>query len=469
MKWVILLADVGICGGVNVIYEHIAYAYGQGVEITIASREKLSSEDAQWHDAAECAEYKTYEECGAICYDAAIATGWNTVYDVYRINARKYVYFVQAVESRFHKNQNTVGAKLAEMTYVLPFQYITEATWIREYLCSKYGWQARLVLNGINKNIFHDSVEPYTARQEGKLRILIEGNVDNWRKNIEETVALCRRSEADEIWLMTSSKINAYEGIDRVFSKVPMRDVPRVYASCDVLVKLSLAEGMFGPPLEMFHCGGTAVIYDIEGTEEYIIHEYNALVVQKDNPETVVAAVNELKRNPGKLRSLKANAQKTAQKWRGWDCASREFYETVMELPETDERDQRALMRETRAYQSWFGLEHEEAEAVVPESVIREILQRISCHNLDVILYGAGSVAGRTIKQLSGYGIPISGVIVSSPANNPKVLLGHKVCGAAEYMGDKERNLVVIATRKYKEEILERMEQLKFPHVVCIS
>lgn len=468
MKWIILLADVGICGGVNVIYEHIAYAYRQGVEVTIVSNKKLSSKDAQWHPAAEYAQYRTYGECGELCYDIAIVTGWGTVYKTYKINARKYVYFVQAVESKFHKNQNTVSAKLAEMTYVLPFQYVTEATWIRKYLDDQYGWQAELVLNGINKKIFHDSVEPYEVRQEGRLRVLIEGNVESWRKNIEETVEICRQSDADEVWLMTSSGIDTYEGVDRVFSKVSMKDVPKVYASCDVLVKLSLVEGMFGPPLEMFHCGGTAITYDIEGAEEYIIHEYNALVAPKHETKTVVAYINELKSNPEKLQDLKKNAKKTAQKWRGWDYAAKEFYEKVIKLPKTDDKDQRALMRETKAYESWFHLQKEEEEDIVSKRVINEILQKISCYNLRVIIYGAGFVAERTIKQLSRHGITISGVVVTSLLNNPEVLLGHRVFEVARYMGEQEKNLVIIATKKYKDEILHRMQQLKFPHVVCI-
>lgn len=468
MKWIVLLAGVGICGGVNVIFEHIAYAHSQGVEVTVVSNKKLSSMDMKWHAAAECAEYKTYEECNGLCYDIAIVTGWDTVYEIYKINAKKYVYFVQAVESRFHKNQNTLGARLAEMTYVLPFQYVTEATWIRKYLSDRYGWQAELILNGINKSIFAGKVEPYAARQQGSLRVLVEGNVENWRKNVENTVEVCRQSEADEIWLMTSSDISAYEGVDRVFSKVPIRDVPKIYASCDVLVKLSLVEGMFGPPLEMFHCGGTAITYDIEGAEEYIIHEYNALVAPKYDTKTVVTYINELKRNHEKLCTLKMNAMNTAQKWRGWECASKEFYEKVTGLPETDEKDKRTLMLETKAYEGWFHLQPEECADIVSKSVIKEIVQKLSCNKLNAIIYGAGDAAEKTIKELSKYDIIISGVAVTSLLNNSTVLLGHKVNEIIQYVHTKDECLIIIATTKYKDEIMQKLQQLDFPNVICI-
>lgn len=468
MKWIILLADVGICGGVNVIFEHIAYAYEQGVEVTIVSSHKLSSEDVQWHSAGKCAAYKTYEECDGLYYDIAIVTGWATVYEAYKVNAGKYVYFVQAVESRFHKNQNAIGAKLAEMTYVLPFHYVTEASWIRKYLSDMYGWHAELVLNGINKHIFHDNVKPYAARQEGRLRVLIEGKVDSWRKNIEETIDVCNQSEADEIWLMTSSDVHSYEGVDKVFSRIPMRDVPKIYASCDVLVKLSLVEGMFGPPLEMFHCSGTAITYDIEGAEEYIVHGYNALVAPKYDTKAVVDHINELKKNREKLNYLKTNAKNTARKWRGWDHASKEFYEKVMRLPETDERDKRALMMETKAYEGWFHLQPEEFTDIISKSAMKKIVQKLSGEMLNAVIYGAGYAAEKTIKELSKHEIAISGVAVTSSDKNPDVLLGHKVNEITQYIHKKEKCLIIVATTKYKDEILQKLQQLNFPNIICI-
>lgn len=468
MKWIILLADARICGGVNVIFEHIAYAHSQGVEVTVVSSKKLSAVDMQWHYAADCAEYRTYEECSGVFYDVAIVTGWNTAYEVYQIQARKYVYFVQAVESRFHKNQNTMGAKLAEMTYVLPFQYVTEASWIRKYLSDMYGWQAELIQNGINKNVFHDKVRPYVARQKGKLRVLVEGNVESWRKNVEDTVKVCRQSEADEIWLLTSSDIRMYEGVDRVFSKIPMRDVPRIYASCDVLVKLSLVEGMFGPPLEMFHCGGTAITYDIEGAEEYIVHGYNALVAPKDDLEIVLSYINELKRNSEELSILKRNAKNTAQKWRGWEYASEEFYEKISGLPEADEKDKRMLMLAAKAYEGWFHLQSEEYEKIVSVSAMKEIVHRLFTENLDAVIYGAGYAAEKTVAELSEHGIVVSGVAVTSLSDNPNALLGHEVHEITHYIYEKEKYLIIIATTKYKDEILQKVRQLDFPNAICI-
>jgi len=92
-------------------------------------------------------------------------------------------------------------------------------------------------------------------------------------KNVEKTIELCLQSDADEIWLLTSTEISEYPGVDKCFSRVAIEKTPEIYRSCDVLVKLSYVEGMFGPPLEMFHCGGTAIVYDVTGHDEYIKHK----------------------------------------------------------------------------------------------------------------------------------------------------------------------------------------------------
>ena len=55
--------------------------------------------------------------------------------------------------------------------------------------------------------------------------------------------------------------------------------MPPIYGSADVLVKASNAEGMFGPPLEMFSTGGTAVAWHVQGAEEYMSDRYNSLLV----------------------------------------------------------------------------------------------------------------------------------------------------------------------------------------------
>ena len=163
-------------------------------------------------------------------------------------------------------------------------------------------------------------------------RVLVEGPVDVEYKNVPASIRLAKEAGADEIWLLTSSAVEQYERVDKVFSQVPIHETPEIYRSCDLLLKLSYVEGMFGPPLEIFHCGGTALVYDVTGHDEYIIHDENSYVVQRDNEEEVVRLLRSLKENPQELERLKQGAARTAASWPGWERASEEFEQALVEI-----------------------------------------------------------------------------------------------------------------------------------------
>ena len=140
------------------------------------------------------------------------------------------------------------------------------------------------------------------------------------------------KSNASEVWLLTSSEIKSFKGVDRVFSRIPVKDCAKIYRSCDLIVKLSYVEGMFGPPLEMFHCGGTCIVYDVTGHDEYIKDGYNGYVVKTDDDEKVVEYINKLCEDKKELNRLKKNALATANKWPSWKESSGEFYEAVKNI-----------------------------------------------------------------------------------------------------------------------------------------
>ncbi|WP_163446713.1 glycosyltransferase, partial [Escherichia coli] len=90
-------------------------------------------------------------------------------------------------------------------------------------------------------------------------------------------------------------------------------------------VKLSTVEGMFGPPLEIYHTGGTSISYDVTGYDEYIEHNVNGLVSFSRQNQEIIEFINRLKDNPNELAQLKANALATAEKWPDWESSSKEF------------------------------------------------------------------------------------------------------------------------------------------------
>lgn len=325
MKCAILLASPDISGGSYVIFEHAIRMMEQGEEITIITETEFNKDRLNWHPKSKELRWETFESVKDETFDLAVATWWRTVYEIYRVNAVNYAYFVQSIESRFYSDNEKPLRHLVEATYTLPFNYITEAKWIQDYLKEHYNKDAFLVRNGVRKDIYFEDGECHAPRQIDSFRVLVEGPVDVDFKNVPKTIELCKQSNADEVWLLTSSPVGEVSGVDRVFSRVPIFETPPIYRSCDVIVKLSYVEGMFGPPLEMFHCGGTAITYNVTGHDEYLVDQVNSCIIERDDEQGVVAAINKMKEDKVFYETLVKNAKETAHNWFSWEQAAQEF------------------------------------------------------------------------------------------------------------------------------------------------
>lgn len=330
MKVIFTLGSAVVGGGTNVIFEHATRMVDEGEDVYIITDRHIEPEEYAWHASAHKLKWITYDDLEGMTFDVAIGTWWRTIYELYRIKAKQYIYFIQSIESRFYPDSEVGIKMLVDLTYALGLKVITEATWIKEWLERKYGLDVTLVKNGLKKEIFTKEGDTYD-KCEG-LRVLIEGPVDVDFKNVPKTRDLVNKSNASEVWLLTSSEIKSFKGVDRVFSRIPVKDCAKIYRSCDLIVKLSYVEGMFGPPLEMFHCGGTCIVYDVTGHDEYIKDGYNGYVVKTDDDEKVVEYINKLCEDKKELNRLKKNALATANKWPSWKESSGEFYEAVKNI-----------------------------------------------------------------------------------------------------------------------------------------
>ncbi len=330
-----LLGSPDISGGTYVIYEHGTRLQKMGHRVTIVTEESVEASRYDWHSSAGQLIWHTFADLEEEIFDLTIATWWQSVFLLQRIKSRKYLYFIQSIESRFFPARDSEIFALrdidilrdwCENTYRIDLPVITEAKWIQNYLLKHHNRSSFLVRNGIRKDIYSESGEKVEAKSKGQLRVLVEGPLGVFYKNVEKTIELCQQAGVHSVWLLTSSKIESYPGVERCFSRVPIFKTAEIYRSCDVLVKLSYVEGMFGPPLEMFHCGGTAIVYDVTGHDEYIRHGENSIVVERDNEEEVVEWLEKLQNDPGLLEKLKTGAKATAREWPDWDAAAGDFH-----------------------------------------------------------------------------------------------------------------------------------------------
>lgn len=334
---VFLIGSAGISGGTYVILQHAHDLQTKGYDITLACMHYkqyrlLKKHRTFWHPALLDLHIIPIDDIHHTIYDVAIFTWWRTVYYLPNVRAKNCVYFTQSIESNFYNPKDKKLIDFVNATYAFGLPLITEATWIKDFLDDKYNTQALLVRNGIRKETYKLSGPTIEPKNKLKLRVLVEGPLNLSFKNTQKTIELCAQVEEIELWLLTSSKIKKHPQVDRVFSCAPIEKVADIYRSCDVLVKLSYVEGMFAPPLEMFHCGGTCIVYDVTGHDEYITHGYNGLVIKTNHEDDVIKALSLLNTNRDYLHQLKQGALETAKRWISWRDASQKFETSLAQI-----------------------------------------------------------------------------------------------------------------------------------------
>lgn len=321
-----VMGYLGLTGGNTAILEHAKFLNSHGVLVTLIPTKGDLTEKPAWHEAFADLEITTVDAVKDRTFDVVIATWWETVYELPKLRFRHAAYFVQSIESRFYTAGTDVNAAArAELTYRFGIPIITVARWAEMYLALEHQAITFLVRNGIAKDRYHPEGNAVAARDGRRLRALVEGDIRLEMKGVPLAIDAARAAGFAEVWLMTTSDISEYEGVDRVFSKVPPDKTSEIYRSCDVLIKLSQVEGMFGPPLEMFHCGGTVVTWDVTGSEEYVVDGKNGLICTTGDTTALSDALSRIVNDPVLLDQLKAAALKSAHAWRDWEQSSRDF------------------------------------------------------------------------------------------------------------------------------------------------
>jgi glycosyltransferase involved in cell wall biosynthesis len=311
MKIAYLIPGCGVSGGLAVICQHVNRLMARGHEVLMVSESFERKID--W--------FPNQNVCViGLCdlphdLDILVATAWSTSYSLALLPAKHKCYFVQSDESRFHP-QGSLYEHITRLSYMFNYNFVTEAKWIKKWLKSNFNQDSELVPNGLDEKIFYPS-SPLQPKGK-KVRVLLEGAINLPFKGMAEAFKAVENLDV-EVWCVSSfGKPHPSWKCDKFFEKVPMTEMRRIYSSCDILLKLSRVEGFFGPPLEMMACGGLVVVGKVSGYDEYIKHEFNALVVDPLKPKDAAIAITRLINDKALRNHLLKNGNLTAQKWR-WE------------------------------------------------------------------------------------------------------------------------------------------------------
>lgn len=102
-----------------------------------------------------------------------------------------------------------------------------------------------------------------------------------------------------------------------------------IYASCDVLLKMSRIESFAYPPLEAMACACTVVLGEVRGGIDYAVHEENVLKVPMGDVAAARAAVLRLLGDEPLRDKLRRQGLATARRWT-WEASHQAMLSVVL-------------------------------------------------------------------------------------------------------------------------------------------
>lgn len=275
-------------------------------------------------------------------YDFAVATWWQTAYALPRIDARHYGYLVQGNEADFYPPSLGFMRSLVKKSYrIIPHLFACAAP-LQKIVHEYSGRSSTLVPCGVNREEFAEA-KPRFPKGD-RVRVLVEGNAGWEIKRVPLAFSVVEEVPGIEIFYVSGDGTrNPDWHVDQFFPRVPHSEIPGIFASCDILIKLSRAESFSLPVLEMFATGGTAVVSAFAGHEQFIRNEYNALVVPVDDKAAAAAALKRLVDDPELRERLGEGAKETSHAF-SWK-SSNDIFEQALQKIQSDPSIQKAPAR----------------------------------------------------------------------------------------------------------------------------
>ena len=314
---VFVLPSVQTSGGVLIAFNHCYILKKAGFDVLIIN-EGMENKNIAFEDT-EIFCFSKHEVSIHGTIDKCVATLWTTInFLLLYPNIKEKYYLVQGFETDFYEDGNNFKLD-ANSTYCREsnIRYLTVSKWCSNWLVSKYEKENKYCPNGINISRFKYEKRNFN---KSKIRILIEGNSDDYYKNVDESFKIVEKLDKNkyEIWYMSyQGKPKDFYHVDKFLHKVPNEKVGEVYSKCDILIKSSILESFSYPPLEMMATGGICVVAPNDGNKEYLVDKENCLLYKPGNIEMAVELINNVCNDVNLQNKLSQSGLKTAQE-REW-------------------------------------------------------------------------------------------------------------------------------------------------------
>ena len=320
-----VLPTTNISGGVNVVIRHIGMLKKQGYDVTVINMDDNDTDiESRWGTVRVLKKHKTKFNG---YFDTMVATLWATLDFIKKYpNVKNRMYLVQNYETDFADFGKFMRIE-ANATYEdeTGVKYLTISKWCENWLKEKFEKECKYAPNGIDLQQFEFKKRNF----KGKIKILVEGNSDDYYKNVDESFKIVEKLDKKKYeihFLSYQGTPKKWYYVDKFMHKVPYSEVGKVYQEADILIKSSILESFSYPPLEMMATGGLVVVAPNGGNIEYIKDEENCLFYEPGNINDAVEKIERLAKD-SKLRDKLIKGGVNTSKAREWKKIEKEIIE----------------------------------------------------------------------------------------------------------------------------------------------
>jgi glycosyltransferase involved in cell wall biosynthesis/ubiquinone/menaquinone biosynthesis C-methylase UbiE len=204
---------------------------------------------------------------------------------------------------------------LLKKSLTSPCLKLANSSWIHRWLKEHMGIHSRILIGGINREIFHP-VE--VERNPSVIRILCSGDPRE-RKGTQTVLEAVEMAKKDEPRIV----LDTYSGKD-----IPQSKIAEVYSSADIFVDGQWYAGWNNPVAEAMACRVPVVCTDIGGVQDFAFHRRTALLVPPKDPTAMASAILWLIGDEQLRETLRENAYEHIQQF-DWGQSARKLEEIL--------------------------------------------------------------------------------------------------------------------------------------------
>lgn len=339
MKISILSPHLKIAGGVMVLVNYAHYLSLRGHEVTVLAVNPvgwrrglanfLKQKPAWMRDMKfkikriPALEEKYFPGADILLVTAAQQAG---KIEKFSERAGKKVNLVQHDERLYHGDPGEVA-----LAYSLPHRYIAVSTWVKETLERDFNQAAELLLNPIDRNVFH----PYgdAAENRGGTRVLMLHHTYAW-KGTEEGIKIFNelKEKYPDIKLVMYGARQNEVACDEYYFKPVGRETAKIFSGCDIFLCPSWDEGFGLPSIEAMACRCALATYDNGGSRDYAFDGQTALVARRRDTAELKNKLEMLVKDAGLRKKIADSGYQFMQKWPTWEEQTEKLEQILKEL-----------------------------------------------------------------------------------------------------------------------------------------